>query len=83
MGARRTQGVDSRLRGNDVGGYGNDVGECGNDVGECRSGVGGCRNDGRGFAVWGRSVSGELGVIDANRSDRTCLRQVLNGMGEV
>ena len=32
--------MDSRLRGNDVGGCGNDVGGCGNDVGDCGNDVG-------------------------------------------
>ena len=35
-------GVDSRLRGNDVGGCGNDAGECGHGVSECGHGVSEC-----------------------------------------
>ena len=41
--------MDSRLRGNDVGGCGNDVGGCG--------------NDGRGIYRLGAICTGELGAI--------------------
>ena len=66
MDACRTQGGDSRLRGNDVGGCGNDVGgrgygghECGYDEGKCGNDVGGGMSAGMtagGFMVWGQSM---------------------------
>ena len=56
--------MDSRLRGNDVGGCGNGVSGCGNDVGGCGNGMGGgVGMVAGGFTVWGAIRTGELGAI--------------------